>query len=106
MMAKESAWSSITGRSESLDFSLNFLLSFKAIFWNEFSNTTTAAVTGPAKQPRPASSAPASIDNPEKLDKSEKKRLSKLAESKVNSKGADIKKSSFKAFADQMDSEK
>jgi len=41
-----------------------------------------------------------------KLDKSEKKRLSKLAETKVNSKGADIKKSSFKSFVDQMNSDK
>ncbi|WP_257787696.1 hypothetical protein [Companilactobacillus allii] len=40
-----------------------------------------------------------------KLDKSEKKRLAHLAESKASKKGADIKKSSFKAFMDQMNHE-
>ncbi|WP_263854121.1 hypothetical protein [Companilactobacillus hulinensis] len=39
-----------------------------------------------------------------KLDKSEKKRLAKLAESK-DTKKDDNKKSSFKAFMDQMNHE-
>jgi len=38
-----------------------------------------------------------------KLDKAEKKRLSKLAASKVNSKGADIKKSSFREWMSEAE---
>lgn len=41
-----------------------------------------------------------------KLDKAEKKRLSKLAASKVNSKGADIKKSSFREWMSEAEHQK
>ena len=66
----ETACSSMTGRNFSLAFSDNCLLSFKIEFSKWTGKITAAAVTGPARQPRPASSVPTSKRNDEKLRES------------------------------------
>ena len=59
---------SIIGLSFSLVFSDNCLLSFKISFLKSGGRMMAAAVTGPARQPRPASSVPVSIIKLEKLE--------------------------------------
>jgi hypothetical protein len=58
--ANASASFSMIFRSSSLSFSFSFFESFSNSFLNFFGKITAAAKTGPAKQPLPASSQPAS----------------------------------------------